>query len=383
MPRPLPWIKLWLDSLHNQKLLSLSLAEQGAWWRLLALAGELAAGGGLETAGKALTVKQMARRIHLEAPDLPVFQGMVDKLVDWGTLAWNGPALRIVNWEERQSIPTSQSRDAIRQRVGAYRMRHRILDDVSEVLNSLGSPATGKRHEIIREALRQLAESRGLAARGEVGVGPFGSVPGEGRVDLVWYSGDQPEAAFEIEFQEYGYGYSIAKLGRLSCPGFLIVSVDKTLRVMTTADAAKMFAREAPPLGKQERSKEPHPTPPYPPLEGDGEGEGEEEGNRYTPLQGYERVDEARGYWKKALARLRQQLSRGSFSSYLEGTKALGYEQDGFLVVQVKATWQADNLNRSLNSTVRRALIDATENNLVDVRFVLPQRVPVKSEEVR
>ena len=77
---------------------------------------------------------------------------------------------------------------------------------------------------------------------------------------------------------------------------------------------------------------------------------------------------------------MRRELNKGSFSSYLEGTETLGYDQDGFLVIRARADWQADNLNRSLNSAVRRALIKATGNDLVDVRFLSPQAV---KEEVR
>lgn len=248
MPRPLPWIKLWLDSLHNQKLIRLSLAERGAWVGLLTLAGELNAGGALIAGGQPLTLEDMAESMHVKAEDQPHLTSMVKKMVAWGSLAWNGNTLYVANWEERQQMPGWWSST---ERVRRFRERQR---------NPLNNPP-------------------------------------------------------------------------------------------------------APPRGTKE-----------------GEGEGEEEGNVPVTFQGYERVDEARGHWKKALAQLRRELNRGSFSSYLEGTETLGYDQDGFLVVQARADWQADNLNRSLNSAVRRALIKATGNDLVDIRFICPQGV---KEEVR
>jgi len=42
---PLPWIKMWLEALDDPKLTRLSLAQRGAWWALLKLAGKCDAGG--------------------------------------------------------------------------------------------------------------------------------------------------------------------------------------------------------------------------------------------------------------------------------------------------------------------------------------------------
>ncbi|GAH63343.1 unnamed protein product, partial [marine sediment metagenome] len=40
-----PWLKMWVEWIDDPKMLSLSLAQQGAWWRLLALAQKCMADG--------------------------------------------------------------------------------------------------------------------------------------------------------------------------------------------------------------------------------------------------------------------------------------------------------------------------------------------------
>ncbi|MBU2009169.1 MAG: hypothetical protein KJ624_04920 [Chloroflexi bacterium] len=241
MPRPLPWIRLWLDSLHNLKLLTLTLAEQGAWWRLLMLAGELDAGGALTAGGQPLTLQQVARAVHLEAPDLPVLESMVTKLTSLGTLAWNGATLYIVNYEEREAVAPSDRPEAVRERVRRYRERAR---------------------ERQRQAL-----------------------------------------------------------------------------------------------------------PPNTPHPQEAEAEAEAESNRYTPLQIYERADEARKLWKKVLPSLRRQVTKANFATWLQNTKALGYDPDGLLVVDVETRAQEENLNRSLYSLARRTLMEVT-GAPADIQFV-------------
>ncbi|MFH1482841.1 MAG: hypothetical protein ABIG98_01075 [Chloroflexota bacterium] len=238
MPRPLPWIKLWLDSLHNQKLLSLTLAEQGAWWRLLMLAGELEVGGALIAGGQPLTLHQVARAIHLETPDFPVLESMVAKLTDQGTLAWNGHTLYVVNWDERQHFAPSDRPEAVRERVRLFRERQK----------------------------------------------------------------------------------------------------QKTLN-----------------------------NPPTPPQKEEEEEEGNTLQGRYA--REYERAAEARKLWKKVLPILQRQITKHNFAILLQNTRTLGYDPDGLLVVDVETKAQEDNLNRSLYSLARRALMDVT-GGPADIQFV-------------
>ena len=128
MPRPLPWIKYWLDSLHNPKLIRLSLAERGAWWGLLGLAGELGgydSDGALVAGGQPLTLDEIAESLHIKQADRPHLDSMVEKMVCGGSLAWNGNTLYVVNWDERQHIPTSDRPEAVKERVRLHRERQK------------------------------------------------------------------------------------------------------------------------------------------------------------------------------------------------------------------------------------------------------------------
>ena len=125
MPRPLPWIKLWLDSLHNQKLIRLSLAERGAWWGLLSLTGELDAGGALSSGGQPLTLDEMAESLHIKEADRPHLVSMIQKMTKQGSLAWNGNTLHVVNWHERQHIKPSDRPEAVAERVRRFREKKR------------------------------------------------------------------------------------------------------------------------------------------------------------------------------------------------------------------------------------------------------------------
>lgn len=111
MTRPLPWIKLWLDSLHNQKLIRLSLAERGAWWGLLGLVGELGgydSDGALASGGAPLTLDEMADSLHIKEADRPHLASMVEKMVKWGSLVWNGGEGGIGSLPEAKIAETPQ-----------------------------------------------------------------------------------------------------------------------------------------------------------------------------------------------------------------------------------------------------------------------------------
>ncbi|NVM23480.1 MAG: hypothetical protein HWN68_17075, partial [Desulfobacterales bacterium] len=40
-----PWLKMWVEWVDDPKMLSLTLAEQGVWWRLCTLAKKCMADG--------------------------------------------------------------------------------------------------------------------------------------------------------------------------------------------------------------------------------------------------------------------------------------------------------------------------------------------------
>ena len=243
MTRPLPWIKLWIEAIHDPKILELTLAERGAWWSLLALAGECSANGALAHGSHPLSLTQIQRSLHLTPKERPILRSMITKMVAVGSLILDGQSICVASWEKRQENTTYHQRLKNRYQSEATQRG-------SSILNGVQSP----------------------------------------------------------------------------------------------------------------------PTPP-PDREGDKEGEGDGD---IAVTGGYTREDEARGHWERTLA----MLGGRQMKFLVERSRALGYDKDGFLVVEVPDEQRAGNLNRRHNSTVRRALIDATGNNLVDIRFVLPQGVP-------
>ena len=111
-------------------------------------------------------------------------------------------------------------------------------------------------------------------------------------------------------------------------------------------------------------------TPPSPLKEGEGEGEGHV---TVTVTRG----NEARGHWKKVLARLRPHMTKAGFSTWLERSRALGYDPEGLLVVEVQSRDAVENLNRSLYSLTRRALMKVT-GAPADIQFICPEQLQVK-----
>ncbi len=83
-----PWLKMWVEWIDDPKMLSLTLAEQGAWWRLVTLAKKCAAGGFLvKGRGAALSLDQLADAIRIKTKaDRKVFDTMIQKMTDLGSL---------------------------------------------------------------------------------------------------------------------------------------------------------------------------------------------------------------------------------------------------------------------------------------------------------
>jgi hypothetical protein len=111
-------------------------------------------------------------------------------------------------------------------------------------------------------------------------------------------------------------------------------------------------------------------VPPSPLKEGEGEGEGHV---TVTVTRG----NEARGHWKKVMARLQRHMTKANFATWLKGSRGLGYDPDGLLVVEVQSRFAVDNLNRSLYSLTRRALMEVT-GGPADIQFICPEQLHVK-----
>ena len=120
---PLPWIKMWLEGLDDPKLTRLSLAERGAWWGILKLAGKCDAGGKILSGGAGLEMDEIADALHIKtSEDRQALESMIAKMEKRGSLIWNeNHVLTVVHWEERQRIPPSLRPEAVAERVRRHR----------------------------------------------------------------------------------------------------------------------------------------------------------------------------------------------------------------------------------------------------------------------
>ncbi len=132
---PLPWIKMWLEALDDPKLTRLSLAERGAWWGILQLAGKCDAGGKLLSGGQGLDIDEIADALHIKTgEDRQLLESMIAKMEKRGSLKWNeNNILMVIHWEERQRIPPSTRPEAIAKRVRRYRERRKKTGNGKEV----------------------------------------------------------------------------------------------------------------------------------------------------------------------------------------------------------------------------------------------------------
>jgi len=123
---PLPWIKLWLESLDDPKLIRLSLAERGAWWGVIQLAGKCDAGGKIVSGRQPLDIDEIADALHIKTgEDRAALESMIDQMEKRGSLKWNENSLTVVHWEERQRVPPSARPEAVAERVRRFRERQK------------------------------------------------------------------------------------------------------------------------------------------------------------------------------------------------------------------------------------------------------------------
>jgi len=126
---PLAWIKMWLEALGDPKLTKLSLAERGAWWGLLQLAGKCNADGKLESGEEALSMDDLAEALHIRTTeDRQALESMIAKMVKRRSLTYNEGVLRVVHWQERQRIPPSARPEAVAERVRRHREKKKMRE---------------------------------------------------------------------------------------------------------------------------------------------------------------------------------------------------------------------------------------------------------------
>jgi len=138
---PLPWIKMWLESLEDPKLTRLSLAERGAWWGILELAGRGDAGGKILSGGLGLEMDEIADALHIKTDeDRQALESMITKMGKRGSLKWDENILTVIHWEERQRIPPSARPEAIAERVKKFRERRKETERVRQGDAALATP---------------------------------------------------------------------------------------------------------------------------------------------------------------------------------------------------------------------------------------------------
>ena len=154
MPRSRPWFKHWSKARHSTKLLSLGLAERGAWWNLVELGHDCDADGALVKAdGSPLSVEEMMINCHIQSQkDEYAFRGMIEKLVNMGGLHWNSNrTLVITNYTEYQSLAPSSTKEAVRERVRRFRESKHVTENLLPPLTT-PIPTTTTRTEAEAEA---------------------------------------------------------------------------------------------------------------------------------------------------------------------------------------------------------------------------------------
>jgi len=219
MARAKPWLKMWVVWIHDPDYLSLTLAEQGAWWRLYTLAQELSSNGRISHGnGRALTMDEMTTILHLtRKADSKVFREMIEKRIRHGNLRWDGATLVLTDFAaEQMRMPSSDSGERVRRHRARAAVTEKSLQDLAAELRDelMALPASVDRlaqHESMKDTLARLGAENGLTPRSEYSTD-------EGRLDLVW---ETPKGevlvAFEIDLRT-PREKSLRKLEAIDCP---------------------------------------------------------------------------------------------------------------------------------------------------------------------
>jgi len=133
MSRDKPWLKMWAEWLGDAKMDRLSLAEQGAWWRLVSLTHECGdldengePTGALIVAGTPLSLTEIMKSLKITgASDQAIFSQMLDKMKAAGSLHWSSNTLVVTHYVERQRAVTDTKEDRARRQ----RLRREALKE--------------------------------------------------------------------------------------------------------------------------------------------------------------------------------------------------------------------------------------------------------------
>lgn len=129
-----PWLKMWTSWLGDIQMDRLSLAEQGAYWRLFSLChdcghvdkdGKLT--GALISAGAPLTLVEIIKSLKISDDlDKAIFMSMFEKMKVAGYLDHNGYTIYVTNYEESQRAATDTKADRSRRQ---RERRERLAED--------------------------------------------------------------------------------------------------------------------------------------------------------------------------------------------------------------------------------------------------------------
>jgi len=285
MARPKPWLKMWIEWIHDPKMLGLTLAETGVWWKLITLAQQCAAEGQLVKGnGSPLSLPEIANSLHISTPkDMKTLQSMIQKMEAANSLSWNNKTLTIIHFAERQEQVASATKEAVRERVRRHRERQSVTpnplpelgEEIREALLHLPTYSSYiTEHEAVKDTLQQLGLKKGYISRAEV------TIP-SGRVDLIWANEyGENIAAFEIDAR-FPKWKSIVKLRALSCPQSFVI-----LRAGTTPFGQEgnitLIGLGRPRLKELKNDGQEH--IPTPPTVKEREAEVEVEGNAVTSV---------------------------------------------------------------------------------------------------
>lgn len=125
MKQGMPWIKLWCDLIHDDKLAEVSRSARLRFVELLCLAGECDADGALMNGNEAMSMARIAFRLH-DAID--VVCADVEALIALKLVLMDRRgAVVIRNWEKRQGERWQVRREKINERVTRYRNKSNAL----------------------------------------------------------------------------------------------------------------------------------------------------------------------------------------------------------------------------------------------------------------
>jgi len=103
--RPLPWIKLWFDTIGDPKMAQLSAAEKWCWVGILLLAGQSPVRGKLMLSNsKPMNENDIYRALRLSPKERKFLKTCISKMTDMDSLKWNNSCLEVIHFKDRQEV---------------------------------------------------------------------------------------------------------------------------------------------------------------------------------------------------------------------------------------------------------------------------------------